>query len=324
VAALAYSATTGTVYTAGADGHVCELDADSGAVQANWKAGKTPLTALAASADGDRLLVAGASLSLWDLASHERMGKLSGHAIPAHLVAFSPDASRAVSAAPGEPAVVLWNGTGGGGTPGKGARAGALATLSMDHPPAQLTTHATGGKKHFGVLAVCEVGPTPVLRPSIFGLCVREEGHCSANVCSRLLSAAAGASARNLRIGNDENDLLPGALALQPSSWAAVRRTTHDRITVIVTLTLPMPFHLCALVRALPLQRRESNNLTHTHTHAHDKLSIWWADEREQQQLILPLKPRGRECFKCRLSALTATALILLPLALIGSGQKPF
>ena len=217
VAALAYSATTGTVYTAGADGHVCELDADSGTVQAKWKAGKTPLTALAASADGDRLLAAGASLSLWDLASHERMGKMSGHAVPAHLLAFSPDASRAVSAAPGEPAVVLWDGAGGGGTPGKGggtpgkgARAGALATLSMDHPPAQLTTHAAGGKKHFGVLAVCEVRPPPPLCPSAFCLApflyVREEGHSLANVWSPQLSAAAGASARNLRIGNEEND----------------------------------------------------------------------------------------------------------------------
>lgn len=56
MAALAYSAVTGTVYTAGADGHVCELDADSGVVQTKWKVGKTALTALAVSAGGDRLM----------------------------------------------------------------------------------------------------------------------------------------------------------------------------------------------------------------------------------------------------------------------------
>lgn len=79
-------------------------------------------------------------------------------------VAFSPAGSRAVSAAPGEAAVALWDCDAVGGS----TRAGALATLAMDHPPVQLAAHAVAGstKQQFGVVAVCEVrAPQAQLRP---------------------------------------------------------------------------------------------------------------------------------------------------------------
>jgi len=86
VTSLAFSSAGGGVlYSSGNDAQICELSTASGTVQAKWKAGKHALGCIAVSPDGTRLLAGSATLSLWDLASRERLAKMSGHMVSARI-----------------------------------------------------------------------------------------------------------------------------------------------------------------------------------------------------------------------------------------------
>eukprot|EP00959_Pyramimonas_sp_CCMP1952_P202508 4234912-Pyramimonas_sp.AAC.1 len=75
--------------------------------------------------------------------------------VPAHALAFSPSGELAVSTAPTERHVAVWECTTSGGS-SKRAR-GAAAVLSMEHPAVQLTTHeAPGAEAEFFVVAVSQ------------------------------------------------------------------------------------------------------------------------------------------------------------------------
>jgi hypothetical protein len=65
----------------GADRQVCLLDAASGAAAGSFEAGKRPPTGAALLGDGASLLAGSTSLSLYDVATHERVRKFTGHAV---------------------------------------------------------------------------------------------------------------------------------------------------------------------------------------------------------------------------------------------------
>mmetsp|Transcript_3545 Transcript_3545/g.5995 ORF Transcript_3545/g.5995 Transcript_3545/m.5995 type:complete len:486 (-) Transcript_3545:1031-2488(-) len=93
---------------------------------------------------------------------------MSGHTVPAHAMAFSPDGSFAVSAAPSERHVAVWACDQSAASASKKA-AGASAVLSMEHPAAQLSTSRTATDAEFFAVCVSQVGEAYLWRCGLNG-----------------------------------------------------------------------------------------------------------------------------------------------------------
>ena len=143
---------------------IAHIDAASGAVQDRWEAGKHALTAMAASQDGSRCVLAGASVDMWDQATKARVFRFSGHAVrramsdkalvvvgqlsyqlrrhrvelhrissqtPAKVAACTNDGTLAASAGSGERTLAVWDAS---GPPSKKRRA-AAGLDAVSRPP---------------------------------------------------------------------------------------------------------------------------------------------------------------------------------------------
>jgi len=154
VSSLAF--VNGTIYSAGSDAQICEIAPGTGEVQEKWKVGKHALSSIAVSPDGSKLLAGSAALTLWDTSSHERVTKLTGHTVPAQAMAFSPDGKQAVSCAPSERSVAVWQLE---ASDSVKARKGALVVLPTEQPIVQVSTcRLEDDDSAYNVLAISETG----------------------------------------------------------------------------------------------------------------------------------------------------------------------
>lgn len=144
------------IYSVGADKGVCVVDVVTGKLQQRFQAGKHALTCIKAASDGQRVMVGGAGLAMWDASSQQRLYKYPGHATPVDAVAFSPDGQYAMSSSRGERHVAVWKATGKVSKKTKPA----AAVLSLDQPPVQLDAAASADSagSHFSILAVSSSG----------------------------------------------------------------------------------------------------------------------------------------------------------------------
>eukprot|EP00897_Mesotaenium_endlicherianum_P010378 jgi/Mesen1/9369/ME000610S08692 len=150
VTSLAFAPGGAVLYSGGADGHLSELDAATGALLNRYKAAKAALSAIAVSPDGSRLLVGTSEVKLFDVATRKRLLKFSAHPTPVRALAFSPDGTHALSAASGERHVALWC------CQGAGTAAGVL---SMEDPAVSIKCwQGNGDGAPLQVLAVSEIG----------------------------------------------------------------------------------------------------------------------------------------------------------------------
>lgn len=215
VACLAYAPASGVLYTGG-EGGVRELDTTTGEVKERWEPGSHAVTALACSQDGERLMVGGATLALWDAAERTRLRKCSGHANAVRTLAFEPGGRFALSAAPGDRYVAVWScdmqGANGAITPskGKGAKAAAALLALDDAAPLQLATAAADAGGAFVAAAVSELGVAYVW------------------LCSAAGQSVAG---RVIRVGPATS---PSAAPLESLLVAAVSPASDAAATVLV------------------------------------------------------------------------------------------
>lgn len=119
-----------------------------------------PLPPSSSAADGSRLIVGSATLSLWDAGSRTRLAKLSGHSNPVRSLCFEPSGRVCLSCAPGDRFVAAWDcdaaAEAGAGKEKKTARpASALLALGESAPLQLAAVSADGG---FAVAAVSEQG----------------------------------------------------------------------------------------------------------------------------------------------------------------------
>ncbi|KAF6255059.1 quinon protein alcohol dehydrogenase-like superfamily [Scenedesmus sp. NREL 46B-D3] len=157
---LAYSAgSRSALLSSGRDGQVCSLDAAKGSKLSQFSGSKHAVTAAALSADGSKLILGGSSLSVWDMASQQHVGRLTGHPLPVQVLAFAPRARFALSAAQGERLVAVWPTACKQGHRKKSA-AVAAASLAVEQPVVGLSTVAAKeeGTGCFYAAATTEAG----------------------------------------------------------------------------------------------------------------------------------------------------------------------
>ncbi|XP_037430663.1 uncharacterized protein LOC119296366 [Triticum dicoccoides] len=154
VTAVAYSRHGRSVYTAGADGMVCKIDASDGSVAGKFKSSSKAISALAVSSDGTVLATAAGQLRTFDASDNKKIQKFSGHPVSVRNMIFSNNGKYVLSSGVGERYVAIWE-------LGSGKSQSSSCILSMEHPAIFVDcmcsgTNATEGE--IDVLAISEVG----------------------------------------------------------------------------------------------------------------------------------------------------------------------
>ncbi|VAI06563.1 unnamed protein product [Triticum turgidum subsp. durum] len=108
VTAVAYSRHGRSVYTAGADGMVCKIDASDGSVAGKFKSSSKAISALAVSSDGTVLATAAGQLRTFDASDNKKIQKFSGHPVSVRNMIFSNNGKYVLSSGVGERYVAIW------------------------------------------------------------------------------------------------------------------------------------------------------------------------------------------------------------------------
>ncbi|GLT99058.1 hypothetical protein SLE2022_165250 [Rubroshorea leprosula] len=127
VSAIAFSANGLCIYSAGADGMVCEIDSLTGNVLGKFKASTKAISCMAVSPDGKMLATAAAQLKTFDCSNHKKKQKFSGHPGAVRCMTFTEDGKFILSSAVGERYIALWRTDG-------SKKQSASCVLAMEHP----------------------------------------------------------------------------------------------------------------------------------------------------------------------------------------------
>ncbi|XP_066347970.1 uncharacterized protein [Miscanthus floridulus] len=150
VTVVAYSKHGRSVYTAGADGMVCRIDASDGAVVGKFKSSSKAISALAVSSDGNVLATAAGQLRTFDTSSNKKIKKFSGHPVAVRSMVFSNDSQYVLSSGVGERYIAIWK-------LGSGKTQSSNCILSMEHPAIFVDCKCSDeGEIH--ILAISEIG----------------------------------------------------------------------------------------------------------------------------------------------------------------------
>ncbi|KAK6161064.1 hypothetical protein DH2020_004445 [Rehmannia glutinosa] len=143
------------IYTAGADGMVCEIDSMSGNLINKFSAASKAISSLAVSPDGNMIATAAAQLKIFNCSNHKKLQKFSGHPGPVRCMIFTEDGRYVLSSALGERYIAVWK------IDGSKAKS-ASAFLAMDHPAVFLDSRCLNSENPdnagLSVLAISETG----------------------------------------------------------------------------------------------------------------------------------------------------------------------
>ncbi|KAL1806703.1 uncharacterized protein LOC108200108 [Daucus carota subsp. sativus] len=155
VTSVSFPAHGSCIYTAGADGMICELDSLTGNLLRKFKASSKAISSMSVSSDGKTLATAAAQLKVFDCSDHRKIQKFSGHPAAVRCMIFSEDGKYILSSAVAERYVAAWRIDG-------SKKKLASFVLAMDHPAVFLDSRciATGDNDDEGlcVLAISEIG----------------------------------------------------------------------------------------------------------------------------------------------------------------------
>nr|CAB3496183.1 unnamed protein product [Digitaria exilis] len=150
VTAVAYSKNGWSVYTAGADGMVCRIDASDGSVAGKFKSSSKAISALAVSSDGNILATAAGQLRTFDTSDNKKIKKFSGHPVAVRSMVFSNDSQYVLSSGIGERYIAIWKLDG-------GKTQSSNCILSMEHPAIFVDCKCSDEGEIY-VLAISEIG----------------------------------------------------------------------------------------------------------------------------------------------------------------------
>ncbi|KAL8105384.1 uncharacterized protein LOC141678805 [Apium graveolens] len=155
VTSVSFPAHGSCIYTAGADGMICELESLTGNLLRKFKASTKAISSMSVSPDGKTLATAAAQLKVFDCSDHRKIQKFSGHPAAVRCMIFSEDGKYIISCAVAERYVAAWRIDG-------SKKKSASFVLAMDHPAVFLDSRciATGDNDDEGlcVLAISEIG----------------------------------------------------------------------------------------------------------------------------------------------------------------------
>ncbi|XP_075488534.1 uncharacterized protein LOC142527575 [Primulina tabacum] len=155
VNAISVPAKGSSIYTAGVDGLVCEINSMSGDLLGRFSAMSRSISSLSVSPDGTMLATAAAQLKIFNSSDRKKLQKFYGHPGPVRCVIFSEDGKYVLSSAMGERYVAIWRIDG-------SKEKSAYLFLAMDHPAVFLDCRCFNGRNEddtgLSVLAISEMG----------------------------------------------------------------------------------------------------------------------------------------------------------------------
>ncbi|KAH9683657.1 WD REPEATS REGION domain-containing protein [Citrus sinensis] len=155
VSAISFATHGSCIYSAGADGMVCEIDPLTGSLLGKFRASTKGISCMAVSSDGKMLATAAGQLKTFNCSDHKKMQKFSGHPGAVRFMTFSDDGKYVLSSAVGERYIALWR------TDGV-KKQSASCVLAMEHPAVFMDCRCidNGGVDDAGlyVLAISETG----------------------------------------------------------------------------------------------------------------------------------------------------------------------
>ncbi|PRQ39316.1 putative transcription factor WD40-like family [Rosa chinensis] len=155
VSAISFARSGSSIYTAGADGMICEIDSLTGNLLGKFKASTKAISSMSVSADGKIIATAAAQMKILNLSDHKKIQKFSGHPGAVRCMIFTENGKYILSSAVGERYIAVWNIDG-------GKKQSASAVLAMEHPAVFLDSRCIDsgevGDAGLYVLAISEVG----------------------------------------------------------------------------------------------------------------------------------------------------------------------
>ncbi|XP_077214068.1 transducin family protein / WD-40 repeat family protein [Tasmannia lanceolata] len=155
VNAIAFSGRGSSIYTAGVDGMVCQIDSMTGSPLGKFRASTKAISSMSISPDGMTLATAAGQLKLFNCSDNKRMRKFSGHPVAVRCMVFTEDGKYILSSAIGEKYIAVWKLDG-------SKKQSSSCVLSMDHPAVFLDSKVTDNGPTddlgFYVLAISELG----------------------------------------------------------------------------------------------------------------------------------------------------------------------
>ncbi|KAG8370468.1 hypothetical protein BUALT_Bualt14G0120000 [Buddleja alternifolia] len=155
VSAVSFPKHGSRIYTAGADGMVCELDSMSGNLLNKFSAASKAISSLAVSPDGNMIATAAAQLKIFNSSNQKKVQKFSGHPAAVRCMVFSEDGKYVLSSALGERYVAVWKIDG-------SKNKSACTFLAMDHPAVFLDSKCVSSgiadEVGLSVVAISEMG----------------------------------------------------------------------------------------------------------------------------------------------------------------------
>ncbi|KAH9766007.1 WD REPEATS REGION domain-containing protein [Citrus sinensis] len=155
VGAISFATHGSCIYSAGADGMVCEIDPLTGSLLGKFRASTKGISCMAVSSDGKILATAAGQLKTFNCSDHKKMQKFSGHPGAVRFMTFSDNGKYVLSSAVGERYIALWR------TDGV-KKQSASCVLAMEHPAVFMDCRCidNGGVDDAGlyVLAISETG----------------------------------------------------------------------------------------------------------------------------------------------------------------------
>ncbi|XP_057772183.1 uncharacterized protein LOC130991796 isoform X2 [Salvia miltiorrhiza] len=155
VSAISFPAHGSHIYTAGADGMVCEIEAMSGNLLNKFSAASRAISSLAISPDGRMVATAASQLKIFNSSNHKKLHKFSGHPGAVRCMIFSEDGKYVLSSAQGERYIAVWAVDG-------SKKKSVSVVLAMDHPAVFLDSKFINtddaDNASLCVLAISEIG----------------------------------------------------------------------------------------------------------------------------------------------------------------------
>ncbi|XWS14136.1 hypothetical protein CRYUN_Cryun36dG0097500 [Craigia yunnanensis] len=150
VSAIAFATNGSCIYSAGADGMVCEVDSLTGNLLGKFRASTKSISCMAVSSDGNMLVTAAAQLKTFDCSNHKKIQKFTGHPGSVRCVIFTEDGKIILSSAVGERCIAVWRTDG-------GKKQSASCVLTMEHPAVFIDSKCVNNGDIY-VFAISETG----------------------------------------------------------------------------------------------------------------------------------------------------------------------
>ncbi|GMI95070.1 Nuclear Glucose-responsive WD40 protein1, GLUCOSE HYPERSENSITIVE 40 [Hibiscus trionum] len=126
VSAIAFATNGSCIYSAGADGMVCEIDSLTGNLLGKFRASVKSISCMTVSSDGKTLVTAAAQLKTFDCSNHKKIQKFTGHPGSVRCMIFTENGKFILSSAVAERYIAVWKAEG-------GKKQSASCVLAMEH-----------------------------------------------------------------------------------------------------------------------------------------------------------------------------------------------